>query len=295
MWEGLTSALVQRRRIELAYRSPQQEDSEPRRHVADPYERFFDTVRGHYYLRGWCHCTDGPLGRRDQRRYFSYRLGRIAALEMLSNKLPPFPPSAPRYAVVYELMPQVARLGVTRHREIAIIGIEQREDGSAVVRGTTDNPFWMVRTLLHYGPNCQVIGGPEMKREMRKVVGQMAELYQEKGGTIFVSSHLVNEISGIVDHVGLIREGRLHIDMSLDDLRASVRRIRMTFADDVPSERITCPGILRSRVEGREAVVSVRDFSVGHTLAALRAYEPSDLEVEDLNLEDIFIELVAEE
>jgi predicted DNA-binding transcriptional regulator YafY len=177
VWDGLTRALVERRRIAFSYRSPQQEDRVPRRHVVDPYERFFDTVRGHYYLRGWCHVTDGPLGRREQGRYFTYRLGRIAALEVLPNKLPPFPPSTPRYAVAYELTPQVARLGVTRHREIEIAEVEQQEDGSAVVRGTTDNPFWTVRTLLHYGPNCRVLGGPEMKREMRQVIQQMAALY----------------------------------------------------------------------------------------------------------------------
>jgi predicted DNA-binding transcriptional regulator YafY len=177
VWEKLTRALVQRRRVELQYRSPQQEDGEPRRHIVDPYERFFDTVRGHYYLKGWCHYTDGPLGRYDQRCYFYYRLGRITALQLLPNKLPSFPPSAPHYAVAYELTPRVARLGVTCHREIEVEEIERREDGSAVVRGKTDNLFWTVRTLLHYGPNCRVLGGTELLREMQKVVANMAEMY----------------------------------------------------------------------------------------------------------------------
>ena len=180
VWDGLTKALVERRRVEFFYRSPQQEDRVPRRHVVDPYERYFDTVRGHYYLRGWCYYTGGPLGRYEQGRYFYYRLGRIADLRVLPNKLSPFPPSAPRYAVEYELSPQVARLGVTRHREIAIETIERREDGSALVRGETDNLFWAVRTLLHYGPNCWVLGGPEMVREMRKIVRQMAEIYDSE-------------------------------------------------------------------------------------------------------------------
>lgn len=177
VWNGLTKALVERRRVEFSYRSPQQEDGVPRRHVVDPYERYFDTVRGHYYLRGWCHYTKGPLGQYEQRRYFHYRLGRIADLQVLPNRLPPFPPSAPRYPVVYELTPRVARLGITRHREVEIASIEQREDGSVVVRGETDNLFWAVRTLLHYGPNCRVLGGPEMVREMRKTVEEMAGIY----------------------------------------------------------------------------------------------------------------------
>lgn len=180
VWEGLSRALIQRRRIELSYLSPQQADQEPRRHVVDPYDRFFDTVRGHYYLKGWCHYTDGPLGRRDQRHYFHYRLDRIQAVQVLPDVLPPLAPSAPRYPVVYALAPHVARLGVTRHPEIAVDKVEEQEEGGAVVRGTTDNIFWAVRTLLHYGANCQVLGGAEMVREMRRVVGEMAEMY-EKG------------------------------------------------------------------------------------------------------------------
>lgn len=177
VWDGLTEALVQRRRVELSYLSPQQEDEVPRRHVVDPYDRFFDTVRGHYYLRGWCHYTDGPVGRYDQRRYFTYRLGRILGVQLLPNKLPPIAPSAPRYVVVYELTSQVARLGVTYHQGIEVHEVERREDGSALVRGETESVFWAVRTLLHYGPNCRVLAGTEMVREMGRVVGEMGELY----------------------------------------------------------------------------------------------------------------------
>jgi hypothetical protein len=41
--------------------------------------------------------------------------------------------------------------------------------------------------------------------------------------------------------------------------------------------------------------VTVRDFAANEeqTLKVLRAYEPARLEVEDLNLEDIFVELVG--
>jgi hypothetical protein len=181
VWDGLTEALVKRRRIEFAYHSPQQEDGVPRRHVADPYDRYFDTVRGHYYLRGWCYYTDGPLGRYDQQKYFAYRLGRIHNLSILPHKLPPFPPSAPRYPVTYELVAKVARLGITQHRGIEIEDIERREDGSVVVRGETENVFWTVRTLLHYGANCRVLGGAEMVGEMRRVVGEMAAVYGVEG------------------------------------------------------------------------------------------------------------------
>jgi predicted DNA-binding transcriptional regulator YafY len=181
VWDGLTRALTQRQRVEFNYRSPQHEDGLPRRHVVDPYEPpYFDTVRGHYYLRGWCHYAVGPSGRQEHNDYRYYRLGRISNLRVLPHKLPPFPPPARRYSVVYELTPHIARLGITRHRPIQIKAIERRPDGSVLVRGTTDSIFWAIQTLMHYRYQCRVLGGPEMLREMQATVQKMAEMYAEE-------------------------------------------------------------------------------------------------------------------
>jgi predicted DNA-binding transcriptional regulator YafY len=185
VWKGLTRARAQRQRVEFYYLSPQHEDGVPRRHVVDPYEPpHFDTVRGHYYLRGWCHYIVGPLGRQEVGDYLDYRLGRMSDLQVLPNRLPPFPPPARRYSVVYELTPQVARLGITRHPRIEIETVERRDDESVVVHGTTDSVFWAIQTLMHYRYQCRVLGGPEMLREMRATVQKMAEMYAEEEGGI---------------------------------------------------------------------------------------------------------------
>jgi predicted DNA-binding transcriptional regulator YafY len=177
VWDGLTRALTSRRRVEFLYRSPQQADDVPRRHLVDPAERYFDPVRGHYYLRGWCHYSDGPGGRQEHGDYIYYRLGRISHVQVLPDKLPPTLPPPRRYPVIYELSPQVARLGVTRHPGIEIESVERRADGGALVRGTADNLFWAIQSLMHYRDNCRILGGPEMVREMRKTVQAMASLY----------------------------------------------------------------------------------------------------------------------
>jgi predicted DNA-binding transcriptional regulator YafY len=181
VWQGLTQALTQRQRVEFHYLSPQYEEGVPRRHVVDPYEPpYFDTVRGHYYLRGWCRYIVSPLGQQEAGQYIYYRLGRMSDLQVLPNKLPPFPPPARRYSVVYELTPQVARLGITHHPRIEIEAKERRDDGSVLVRGTTDSVFWAIQSLMHYRHNCRVLGGPEMLREMRATVQKMAEIYHRQ-------------------------------------------------------------------------------------------------------------------
>ena len=177
VWDKLTKALLERRQVELLYLSPQYADGRPRRHVVEPYERYFDTAHGHYYLHAYCRCVEGPEGREEPYCYKTYRVGRILAATVLPHKMSPLAPPTRRYAVEYELAPRVARLGVTRHQWIHIEHVEQREDGSAVVRGETENLFWAVRSLLHYGATCWVTGGPEMVQEMRRIVEAMAAMY----------------------------------------------------------------------------------------------------------------------
>lgn len=177
LWERLTRALVERRRIAFSYLSPHREDDTPRRHVVDPWQRFFDPGGGHYYLKGWCHTIEGPEGRRERGDYIHYRLGRMSELQILPPKLPPYPPPARRFEVVYELKPEVARRGISRPRHIEVEAIEPQPDGSAIVRGQTDSLFWAIQALMHYRYNCRVLGGPELLAEMRRTVQQMAAVY----------------------------------------------------------------------------------------------------------------------
>ena len=180
VWGRLTKAILEHRQVELSYLSPQYGDGQPRRHVVEPYKQYFDTTRGHYYLRAYCRCIEGPAGREEPRRYATYRVGRILDVQVLPHKLSPLPPTAPSYAVEYELAPKVARLGVTRQPGIEMREVVRREDGSVFVRGETDDLFWAVQALLHYGPNCRVVGGPEMVREMEAVIRKMAGMYGKK-------------------------------------------------------------------------------------------------------------------
>jgi predicted DNA-binding transcriptional regulator YafY len=178
--QGLRKAYRTGRQVELLYLSPGYEDGQPRRHIVEPYEPYtFDTTRKHYYLRAYCRRVETPEGTDYLDAYRTYRVGRIQQVTVLPQKFSPMVPSASRYEVVYELTPRVARLGVTRQPRIEVRRIERQDDGSAVVYGETESVFWAVQSLLHYGANCKVLGGPRVRREMERVVIEMAALYEK--------------------------------------------------------------------------------------------------------------------
>lgn len=172
----IEDAMHRRVRIAFEYYAPGREDEQPRRHIIDPYERHFE--RGHHYLRGYCRSIDGPEGQYEPRAWYTYRLGRITEVTVLSQKLPPMPPPARTYDVVYELAPVIAQGGISSHHAIEIQAVEERDDGSALVRGTTTDLFAAVQALMRYRHNCKVIGGPRMVRRMKEVVQKMANMYE---------------------------------------------------------------------------------------------------------------------
>jgi predicted DNA-binding transcriptional regulator YafY len=180
--QNLDRAILKHRWVAFDYRSPKNIDQQPRHHTVEPWQRFFDAVRGHHYLRGYCRRMRGPAGESHPNRYLAYRLGRISNLELLPQKLPPSPPPTPKVKFTYRLAPEIARLGdVTTHPGITIEKIEPQPDDSIIVHALTTDPWWAVRSLLHYGSNCQILSGQEMLYEMRKTIKKMAEAYELLG------------------------------------------------------------------------------------------------------------------
>jgi ABC-2 type transport system ATP-binding protein len=132
---------------------------------------------------------------------------------------------------------------------------------------------------------------PMARREF--VEGILAQ-FQESGKTIFVSSHLVNELAGLVDHVGILYEGQLLLSARTDDFLDSVRRVRLGFEGAAP-EGVTCDGLLRRQVDQHEAALVVGKFDEARVRAQLLPYRPASIEFERLNLEDAFVEVVGAE
>ena len=128
----------------------------------------------------------------------------------------------------------------------------------------------------------------------REFVEGILSHYQDEGRTVFISSHLVNEIAGIVDHVGILKGGRLMRDQRADELRKQVRAIRLVYTNGlIPSSR-EVDGILSSKVNGREWDLIVDGYSE-KTEQQIRGLGADEITWPELSLEDIFIALLPSE
>jgi len=179
VWERVLWARDARQEISFDYLSADHEDGIPRQHIVEPWHVYF-SERGHYRLDGYCLFNDGPNGPWYPHRFFNYRLSNIVggSVEILPNRLPPTRRLRP-YEVVYQLAPHIARFGVSPRPEfIGEPTVTQLADGWALMEAKAHDIFHLARNLLYYGAGCRVLGGPELLREMKMLVRELAGGYE---------------------------------------------------------------------------------------------------------------------
>jgi ABC-2 type transport system ATP-binding protein len=167
--------------------------------------------------------------------------------------------------------------------------------GSTKVRALSKGQQAKLALLLAmaFKPELLILDEPTAGLDVvvrRNFLEGVIELIQEQGRTVFFSSHLVHEVERVADWVGIIDAGRMVWCSPLDELKAKVRRLILTFPDP-PASAPVLPNVLTCEVSGRQVSLIVSDFSP-ETLAAARALG-AEVEEQSLSLEDIFVALVG--
>ncbi|MCB1693595.1 MAG: ABC transporter ATP-binding protein [Pseudomonadales bacterium] len=116
------------------------------------------------------------------------------------------------------------------------------------------------------------------------------DLFMDEARTVILSSHIMSDIERVVTDVVMMKGGQTTLTCSLDDLKQSVVRLRLSWSDPSVRDVITAlPDKLFETFDDNRAVLtlsSLRDDQL-HGLKQ----RCDSVEVESLGLEDIFLEL----
>lgn len=148
---------------------------------------------------------------------------------------------------------------------------------------------------MSYRPELLILDEPTAGLDVlvrRDFLEGVIELIQEEGRTVFFSSHIVHEVERVADWVGIIDKGQLIRCCPMDDLKAQVKRIVMSFETPPHTFDVGRTNILAIEQSGKQAAVIVDRFSE-QTITAAKQMNPTSIHVEDLNLEDIFVAMVG--
>jgi len=126
----------------------------------------------------------------------------------------------------------------------------------------------------------------------RTFLAEIAGLARELETAVFFSTHVLGDVERVADRVGILSEGHLLVDESLDDLKEKVQQVRFHWSRPEPPP-VNVPDAYAVRKTAGEVVVTMR---VAGDFVARTAESAGCLwEVQTLNLEDLFVELTQGE
>ncbi len=128
---------------------------------------------------------------------------------------------------------------------------------------------------------------------MEVVFRDCIEEARQRGQTIFLSSHILSEVEALCDRVGILREGRLVDEGTLEQLRhLSAQTVEVTFTSGAP-EIGPLPGV-QAQSAGPNALRFEVAGDIGPLIAALAGAQDGDHAITTLSsrepsLEEIFL------
>jgi ABC-2 type transport system ATP-binding protein len=123
----------------------------------------------------------------------------------------------------------------------------------------------------------------------RDFLQQIWDLSADAGRTILFSSHIVSDLERAANTIWILKDGRLAWQGPLDALKESVVRLHIR-ARNALGTHLDVPNLLASRIDGRQAVLSVSGWDPAAEEPLARQLD-ADVDVEPLGLEEIFLEL----
>ncbi len=111
-----------------------------------------------------------------------------------------------------------------------------------------------------------------------------------QGRNVFLSSHTLSEVERVTHRLAILRQGRLVIVDSLQNLRkVAVQRLEIEFAAPVnASEFPALPGVTAASAEGRTVTIGF-EGSADAVVKTAAAHEVLAVRPRENDLEDIFL------
>lgn len=126
---------------------------------------------------------------------------------------------------------------------------------------------------------------PLIKRQITNILLQDVE---ERGTTLFISSHHLGDLERICDSIAIIHDGEIQYVNSLEQMKRSIRKIQVVFETEAPADLQDWPEIMSAEQIGRVWYLITKKYSADFE-KKLRQQKLTLIEDINLSLEDMFI------
>ncbi|MBO0822530.1 MAG: ABC transporter ATP-binding protein [Actinobacteria bacterium] len=128
---------------------------------------------------------------------------------------------------------------------------------------------------------------PLMRHEFELVVRETTA----EGRTVFLSSHELDEVQRIADRIGIIKEGQLVAEDTVDGLRrAAPQKMEVRFRNPIDASNLRAlAGVTVTATDGPRLALDVTG-EIGPVLSAIARHDPVDLTSRPADLDELFLD-----
>lgn len=149
----------------------------------------------------------------------------------------------------------------------------------------------IVQSLLHQ-PRLLILDEPTTGLDplMQAKFFEMLRLENQRGMTIFFSSHILNEVQMLCKRVAIIKEGKIIQLEDIENLRKKqLKKVIIGFADNESSENIMMAGIVDLTKHPGNRISFMYSGEIHELITFLSGKTLTDLTIEEPSLEEIFM------
>ncbi len=159
----------------------------------------------------------------------------------------------------------------------------------------------LAKALMH-NPELIILDEPANGLDPAGIVeirNLLIDLAQKQGVTVFMSSHILGEVSRLAHRIGIIHQGRLLQELDIDELERNRRRRLLIRSRDMQAARTALRNAGIAAVSASNGVIEVKDTMAVERpddiarLLVNAGQAPTMLQVEQEDLEQYFLRLVG--
>lgn len=147
----------------------------------------------------------------------------------------------------------------------------------------------IVLALMH-NPKILILDEPTSGLDpiMQNIFFEILLEEKKKGTTILYSTHILNEVSKVCDRVGLIKEGKIIKEDTIDNIIDN--NITSLTIESEDLDKIKKELDLKIINENKNSIKLLNTLSPNELLNKIKKYKINKLLIEEISIEDLFIE-----
>jgi ABC-2 type transport system ATP-binding protein len=148
----------------------------------------------------------------------------------------------------------------------------------------------LIAALLHE-PELLILDEPSSGFDplVQEIFMKLLREYRERGGTVFMSSHILSEVQQLCDRVAFIKDGEIISVQSLNELEAeTAKRIHVVWAKGTKTSTVSLKGLKEVRHDQQGTIYSY-EGEMPSLLATFAKLPVRDITIQEPDLEELFI------